>query len=76
MHYFSQDVLPLICLHVVFVSESTASQCSEELSSFLFPEWELVTEAEELPAKDEELHEAHSLDQESMACLNNGTPIR
>lgn len=49
-----------------------SSQSSEEPSSFLFPEWELVTDPEELPAKDEELHEAHSLDQESMACLNNG----
>lgn len=77
MHYFSQALmLALIYMHVVFISESTASQSSEELSSFLFPEWELDTDPEELPAKDEELHEAHSLDQESMTCLNNGTPFR
>lgn len=76
MHYFSQDLmLALIYMHV-FISESTASQSSEELSSFLFPEWELDTDPEELPAKEEELHEAHSLDQESLTCLNNGTPFR
>ncbi len=69
-------MLALIYMYIVFISESTASQSSEELSSFLFPEWELVTEPEELPAKDEELHEAHSLDQKSMTCLNNGTPFR
>lgn len=77
MHYFSQALmLALIYMHVVFIYESTASQSSEELSSLLFPEWELVTDPEELPAKDEEHHEAHSLDQKSMTCLNNGTPFR
>ncbi len=76
MHYFSQDLMLALIYMFVFISESTASQSSEELSSFLFPEWELVTEPEELPAKDEELHEAHSLDQKSMTCLNNGTPFR
>lgn len=60
---------------VFFIFGSSASQSSEELNSFLFPEWELVTEPEELPAKDEKLHDSQSLDQESMACLNNGMPI-
>lgn len=58
-----------------FIFGSIASQSSEELNSFLFPEWELVTESEELPAKDEKLHESHSLDQESMGCVNNGMPL-
>ncbi|XP_073729336.1 programmed cell death protein 2 [Misgurnus anguillicaudatus] len=48
------------------------SPSSEEISSFLFPEWELVTEPEELPAKDEEPHESKSLDQKHMASLNDG----
>lgn len=60
---------------IFFIFVSIASQSSEELNSFLFPEWELVTEPEELPAKDEKLHESHSLDQESMTCLNNGMPL-
>jgi len=59
---------------VVFIFGSTASHTSEELNPFLFPEWELVTEPEELPATDEEHHESHSLDQ-NMACLNNGMPF-
>lgn len=62
-------------MHVVFISDTTASQSSDELNSFLFPEWELVTDPEELPAKDEEHHESHSLDQESLA-LNNGIPFK
>ncbi|XP_052007374.1 programmed cell death protein 2-like [Xyrauchen texanus] len=47
------------------------SQNSEEPNSFLFPEWELVTEPEELPAK-EKPHESHCLDRVDVACLNNG----
>ncbi|KAI7805386.1 programmed cell death protein 2 [Triplophysa rosa] len=46
------------------------SPSSKELNSFLFPEWELVTEPEELPAKDEEAHKSQNLDQEHTA-LNN-----
>lgn len=60
---------------ICFIFVSIASQSSEELNSFLFPEWELVTEPEELPAKDEKLHESNSLDQESMTCVNNGMPL-
>lgn len=48
-----------------------ASQVSGELNSFLFPEWELVTEPEVIPAKDE-LQESPSLDQENIASLNSG----
>ncbi|KAI4874635.1 hypothetical protein NFI96_031132 [Prochilodus magdalenae] len=42
---------------------STEASSAEGPNSFLFPEWELVTEPENLPVKDEELLDLNPLDQ-------------
>lgn len=56
---------------LLYIFCCAVSPSSKELNSFLFPEWELVTEPEELlPPKDEEAHESQNLDQEHTALYN------
>ncbi|GAA6111087.1 programmed cell death protein 2 [Tachysurus ichikawai] len=50
---------------------SENSSASDAVNLFLFPEWELVTEPEELPVKDDKPPDSNSLEQVNIASSGN-----
>lgn len=70
IHSIQRQPLQLTLWVFFFTFWPTASSVSDAVNMFLFPEWELVTEPEELPAKDDK-PSSDSLEQANIVSSGN-----
>lgn len=70
LHTKTTITINLVGFFFFFTFWPTASSVSDAVNMFLFPEWELVTEPEELPAKDDK-PSSDSLEQANIVSSGN-----